>query len=90
VQTRRSDAVAVRFHLHPAVRVGTEGSFISLNAGRDDIWVFSAEDVAPSIEESIYFAGLQGPVTTRQIVLSFKAAEMGELRWRLTRTRLGA
>jgi uncharacterized heparinase superfamily protein len=90
IQDGRSDTVAVRFHLHPAVRIGTEGGFISLNAGRDDVWVFSSDDVAPAIEDSIYFAGLQGPVTTRQIVLAFKAAEAGEVRWRLTRTRLGA
>ena len=42
----------------------------------------------PSIEESIFFAGLSGPRKTRQIVLSFKASDINEVRWQLTRTRI--
>lgn len=85
----RNDTVSIRFHLHPSIRVTPEEGTVSLAAGRGDVWIFEADKMPPAIEESIYFAGLQGPVITRQIVLSFGVAERPELRWRLVRTRIG-
>ena len=38
------------------------------------------------VEDSIFFAGLSGPRKSRQIVLAFKASEVQEVRWRMTRT----
>ena len=45
-----------------------------------------AREVAPEVEESIFFAGLGGPRRSRQIVLAFKASEVSEVHWQLTRT----
>lgn len=86
----RSDTVVIRFHLHPTVKVDTdEQGYLTLNAGFDDVWVFTSDAVAPAIEDSIFFAGFSGPAKTHQIALAFKAAEVPEVHWRLTRTRLG-
>jgi uncharacterized heparinase superfamily protein len=47
--------------------------------------VFTCEDVAAEVEESIFFAGLGGPRRSRQIVLAFRASELPEVRWRFDR-----
>lgn len=82
------DAVTVRFHLHPDVNLlrDEEGRLILTAAGMDS-WAFAAAGVQATIEESIFFAGLSGPRRSRQIVLSFKASERPELRWRMMRLR---
>ena len=59
-----------------------------LTATGTDAWVFAASGVEPIVEDSIFFAGLGGPRKTRQIVLAFRASEVQEVRWQLTRTRL--
>ncbi|MET0941262.1 MAG: heparinase II/III family protein [Mesorhizobium sp.] len=83
------DIVAVRFHIHPDVQLyrDKQGRLV-LAAGGADSWAFTCEAVTPSIEESIFFAGLSGPRRTSQIVLSFKPSELPEIGWRLTRTRI--
>jgi uncharacterized heparinase superfamily protein len=55
-----------------------------LSADGGDSWTFSAE-IEPQVEESIHFAGLAGPRRTRQVVLAFRASEIGEVRWQLAR-----
>jgi uncharacterized heparinase superfamily protein len=50
--------------------------------------VFTASEVVPEVEESIYFAGLGGPRRSRQIVLAFKASDLSEVHWQLTRTSI--
>ncbi|MGO4843840.1 heparinase, partial [Rhizobiaceae sp. 2RAB30] len=55
-----------------------------------DSWRFVANGIQPTIEESIFFAGLSGPRRSRQIVISFKASEVPEMRWRLTRIATAA
>jgi uncharacterized heparinase superfamily protein len=79
------DHVAVRFHLHPDIRLfrNHQGHLV-LTAEGGDSWVFSAE-IEPQVEESIYFAGLAGPKRTRQIVLAFKASEIADVHWQLAR-----
>ena len=84
------DLVAIRFHLHPDVELYYDSADRLVLGARDaDYWVFSCDDVKPQIEESIFFAAIAGPRRTRQIVLTFKASEVGEIIWRFTRTRLG-
>jgi uncharacterized heparinase superfamily protein len=41
--------------------------------------------VRPRIEDSIFFAGLVGPVRSKQIVLHYDAAEHPTLAWHFTR-----
>jgi uncharacterized heparinase superfamily protein len=81
------DFVTVRFHLYPDIKLyQDEQDRLVLTAPHADGWVFSCNEVAPEVEESIYFAGLGGPRRSRQIVLAFKASEIPEVHWQLTRT----
>jgi uncharacterized heparinase superfamily protein len=83
------DLVTIRFHLHPDVELfRDEEDRLVLTAQNADRWVMSCEEVAPEIEESIYFAGLGGPRRSRQIVLPFRASEIPEIHWQLTRTHI--
>ncbi len=81
------DTVVVRFHMHPDVELfHDEEDRLVLTAPRSDRWVMSCVEVTPQVEDSIYFAGLGGPRRSRQIVLTFKASEIQEVHWQLTRT----
>lgn len=83
------DFVTVRFHIHPDINLLLdEHDRLVLTAPHADTWVFTATEVVPEVEESIYFAGLGGPRRTRQIVLAFKASEVSEVHWQLTRTTI--
>ena len=83
------DFVTVRFHLHPDVDLfHDDEERLVLSAPNADRWVMSCDEVAPQIEESIYFAGLGGPRRSRQVVLAFKASDLQEVHWQLTRTHI--
>ena len=83
------DFVTVRFHLHPDVELfHDDEERLVLSAPNADRWVMSCDEVAPQIEESIYFAGLGGPRRSRQVVLAFKASDLQEVHWQLTRTHV--
>ena len=76
-----------RFHIHPDINLlQDEHDRLVLAADQADTWVFTCTEVAPEVEELIYFAGLGGPRRSRQIVLAFKASEIAEVHWQLTRT----
>jgi uncharacterized heparinase superfamily protein len=80
------DNVAVRFHIHPETNLYQDGAGrLVLTAPGADHWSFASAEVAPQVEESIYFAGLAGPQRSRQIVLAFRASEIAEVHWRFTR-----
>ena len=84
------DFVAVRFHVHPDTELLRDNrDRLVLTAEGAETWVFACEDVAPEVEESIFFAGLGGPRRSRQIVLAFKASELPEVHWRFDRVRPG-
>jgi uncharacterized heparinase superfamily protein len=80
------DFVSVRFHVHPDVELyrDAEDRFV-LTARQGDNWLLSCNEIMPEVEESIFFAGLAGPRRTRQLVISFKASEISEIHWHLTR-----
>lgn len=83
------DQVSIRFHIHPERELVADAKGQLVISGRGaDTWVFAASGVQTAIEESIFFAMLSGPRKTRQIVLSFKASEMPEVRWQFVRTKL--
>jgi uncharacterized heparinase superfamily protein len=85
------DNVAVRFHIHPSVDISfDENGLIILSAPHDDTWAFSCFEVAPQLEDSIFFAGFRGPVTSKQIVLSFPASELPEVNWQFSRVAIGS
>ncbi|RUW48705.1 heparinase [Mesorhizobium sp. M1A.F.Ca.ET.072.01.1.1] len=86
IRNNGRDFVTVRFHTHPDIGLlHDEQGRLTLAASQGDTWVFTCAEVAPEIEESIYFAGLGGPRRSRQIVLAFKASEIAEVHWQLTR-----
>ena len=74
----REHAVAVRFHLHPAIAVRGAGAELELSSPLGEVWRFSAEGAAVAIEESVYFAGLSGARRTDQIVLHLRLGIDGE------------
>ncbi len=80
---------AIRFHVHPDTELyrDADDRFV-LGSPNSDYWVFSCEEVEPTLEESIFFAGIAGPRRTRQIVLTFPLAEVNLVHWRFTRTQL--
>ena len=85
----RRDFVVVRFHIHPDINLlQDEHDRLVLTADQADTWVFTCAEVVPEVDESIYFAGLGGPRRSRQIVLAFKASEISEVHWQLTRTTI--
>lgn len=82
------DQVAIRFHIHPDIELFHDGNGRLVMAGTaTDRWTFACETVEPTVEESIFFAGLSGPCRSRQIVLHFKASAVAEVRWRLSCAR---
>lgn len=85
------DLVAIRFHVHPDVMLyQDEHGRLVLSAPHADSWVLTSRDVKPTVEESIFFAGLGGPRHSRQIVLAFKASQQPEIRWRFKRLSASA
>ncbi len=85
------DNIAVRFHIHPSVDISfDENGLIILSAPHDDTWAFSCFEVTPQLEDSIFFAGFRGPVTSKQIVLSFPASDLPEVNWQFSRVAIGS
>lgn len=78
--------VVVRFHLHPDISLfqDSRGALV-LAAIDSERWAFSCQQIAPDVEESLFFAGLGGPRRSRQIVLAADAGEYPEIEWRLLR-----
>ncbi|MGU3538255.1 heparinase II/III family protein [Methylobacterium sp. A54F] len=87
---RRPASVAIRFHLHPAIAVRSDGEGLELAAPLGEVWRFRAEGADVAIEESVYFAGLTGARRTDQIVLHLTVAEEAEVRWSFDRAAMGA
>ena len=78
----------LRFHLHPSVQVQRfgDGRGIVLTLPSGEPWHFTAGDRAVAIEESIFFAGPDGPRPTAQIVIHAKIRDVSDIAWQLERT----
>ena len=81
--------LALRFHLHPAVRASRlrDGRAILIVLPDRTAWEFTVEDVEAMIEESVFLAGTDGPRRTDQIVVHGRTRATPVLRWRFTRQR---
>jgi uncharacterized heparinase superfamily protein len=81
--------LAVRFHLHPGVRVepDEDGAQVFLTTPSGDEWRFEADRRPIALEESIFFAAPGGPRPTTQIVLRESLVENQPIRWSFTRLR---
>jgi len=80
---------ALRFHLHTQVRAGLiengQGVLLALPTG--EAWIFHASGLPLTLEESVFFAGFDGPRTTSQIVIHGDAASQPEIAWVLSRSQ---
>jgi len=84
-QSPIQSVATVRFHLHPDVEVSRlDDKSLRLEVMRADVWILTCHSEM-SLEESIYFCGLQGPVKTRQIVFSFDPNTATEIYWAFAR-----
>ncbi len=76
---------AIRFHLHPGLRMlaARQGTG-ALIAGPDGSrWMFEAAGLPVAIEESIFFAGPDGPRRTEQLVVRGHTTEIQAVTWSL-------
>lgn len=80
------DQVTVRFHLHPDISLFENplGALV-LAAPEGERWEFVCPDIVPTVEESLFFAGFSGPRRSHQVVLSWNASELMEVRWQFRR-----
>ncbi|MGY2047451.1 heparinase II/III family protein [Methylobacterium sp. JK268] len=83
--TSRPVEAAIRFHLHPSLRVSREGRAVRLQGAGDETWLFEADSVDPVIEESVFFAASNGARRTEQIVLHLDVTDGTSVAWRFRR-----
>jgi uncharacterized heparinase superfamily protein len=84
VQTSR-DKYAIRFHLHPTVKVTrlSDGHAAMLMAPDQDVWTFSVREGRVELEDSVYLAGAEGPRRTMQLVVYGHAQHAPRVVWSL-------
>jgi len=82
-------SLAVRFHLHPAVRAeaAAEPGHVVLNLPSGEQWRFEAAGNAANLEESIFFAAPGGARPTTQIVLQAGLIANAPIRWSFSRSK---
>jgi uncharacterized heparinase superfamily protein len=77
------DQFALRFHLHPSIKVNrlsdSHGAMLILP--NKEVWTFNAYDDHLELEESVYLAGSDGPRRTTQIVVRGRAREIPRVQW---------
>ena len=79
----------LRFHLPPNISASllANGHSILLAAPDRDAWTFTCIDAPIALEESIRFAGREGPRKTEQIVVRANTNDHKEVRWTLNRRK---
>jgi uncharacterized heparinase superfamily protein len=84
VRTTR-DKFAVRFHLHPSVKVTrlTDGHGAMLMAPNKEVWTFNAGEGRVDLEDSVYLAAADGPRRTLQLVIYGHARNTPQVAWTL-------
>jgi uncharacterized heparinase superfamily protein len=83
IPSNRRDEFAVRFHLHPSVKVNrlADGHGVMLLLPNQELWTFSAYEDQAELEESVYLAGPEGPRRAVQIVIYGRARTVPRVRW---------
>ncbi|MCX7339896.1 MAG: heparinase II/III family protein [Hyphomicrobiales bacterium] len=80
-----ADGLVTRFHLHPSVRAEpVTANEVRLVTARGAVWHFTGTDAEVTLDDSMFFAGIEGPRRTRQIVLRAFDAGTGS-RWQMRR-----
>ena len=79
--------IAVRFHLHPAVRAepDQESGQVLLTLPSGETWRFEADKRPIDLDQSIFFAAPGAPRPTVQIVLQDALAENQHVAWSFSR-----
>lgn len=63
--------LVTRFHLHPAIQADMHGhDNVVLTNARGQVWVFSCQGASIQLEDSVFFAAIDGTRRTMQIVLT--------------------
>jgi uncharacterized heparinase superfamily protein len=77
------DQFALRFHLHPSVKVTRlqDSHGAMLNLPNKEVWTFNAYEDRIEIEESVYLAGTDGPRRTLQLVIYGRARNVSRVQW---------
>jgi uncharacterized heparinase superfamily protein len=85
------DIFAIRFHLHPSVRVDytSDGRAVVMELPGGDRWEFETDELEVEIEESILFSDTRGNRATDQIVIYGRVQQTPSLGWHLHRTAIG-
>lgn len=83
----REPRVALRFHLHPAVKasVRQDGHGVVLASPGGAGWTFAAPGFPVTLEESVYLASEHGPRRSEQIVIYAPARSAMEIAWSFER-----
>ena len=83
LSTRRGDAFAVRFHLHPTLKASrhSDGHGAMLVLPNKEVWTFDAYEEKVELEESVYLAGPDGPRRAVQIVIHGRARDVPRVHW---------
>lgn len=84
---RVADSFVLRFHLNPQIEVDISADQTAIYLGGIDagVWTFSADGLPLAIDESVFFAGLQGSCRTRQIVVRGNFRQTPLVRWHFVR-----
>jgi len=84
---RQTPPFTIRFHLHPDVTARCDESTgaVRLTLPNGEKWMFIADGVKPSLEESVHLADARGVRRTLQILIAGKVKDMPRVAWAFTR-----
>ena len=85
------DTFAIRFHLHPNVRVrhAADGRAVVMELPDGETWEFETDGPEVAVEESILLSDTRGNRATEQIVVYGRVQQANSIAWHLHRTALG-
>jgi uncharacterized heparinase superfamily protein len=85
------DTFAIRFHLHPNVRVrhAADGHAVVMELPDGETWEFETDGPEVAVEESILLSDTRGNRATEQIVVYGRVQQANSIAWHLHRTALG-
>jgi uncharacterized heparinase superfamily protein len=78
-----STDTAIRFHLHPGIRLVTapDGEIVLLRLPNQELWRFLADTGEATLEGSVFLAATDGLRRSEQIVIRLDASRVTELNW---------
>jgi uncharacterized heparinase superfamily protein len=86
VEAPKPRPYAIRFHIHPAIRLeGMNERAVLFYLPDGERWIFAAQDMPIAIEESISFASADGPRPSEQLVIYGDTEQKERIAWHLRR-----